>query len=95
MKFFNLNKSPFLNFTLDNVLIDANKEPKIGFHAAQKFDQYVYNNDTNYFYIAPEIIIDDEETEYADIYSFAFIIYLIFTNSVTFNDKKTHGRYIY
>ena len=90
MKLFFIFKSAFLNLTLDNVIIDSNFEPRIGFHAAQKFDQYIYNCNDNYFYIAPEVVIDDDEYNFliADIYSFAFIMYLLFTNSVTFHDEK-------
>lgn len=80
------------NLTLENIILDDNFEPKI-----RDFSLYHYYgspkcnlNESNYIYIAPELLKGSEfYTCLVDVYSFAFVIYKMFSNVVTFADSNS------
>lgn len=63
--------------TLENIFLDDNYEPKILISLIYDFDKFINTN--NYFYISPEFILGGSYSCSIDVYSFAFVVYKMFS----------------
>lgn len=83
------------NLSLKNIFLDENFEPKIanyGFHFYRDSNLSLYQKDPyDLFFLAPEEFYDDQfDQNYdcnIDVYSFAFVIYMMFSQNVEFPQK--------
>ena len=79
------------NLTMDNILLDDNFEPLINcigtfVYHANFVDEY-HEHKLNIF-TSPEVIINDEITIQSDVYSYAIILYLMFSRNPIFKSQK-------
>lgn len=82
------------NLKLNNILLDDKLEPKITdfrIPGANTFKLMLKSYIVNKYYLAPEVMreFEIEKGQFSvDVYSFAFILYFMFTKEIAFGDKK-------
>lgn len=85
-----LHKNKFLhrNLTLSHILIDENYEPKISFSINSQFLNGNFKKfhllSGSHFFMAPEILLNNDYSFPADVYSYAIVVYKMFSNSLQF-----------
>ncbi|KAK8871397.1 hypothetical protein M9Y10_007122 [Tritrichomonas musculus] len=82
------------NLTMDNILLDDNFEPLINCFGPTIFhsDLELVNHPRKVtIFVSPEIINKEEITTKSDVYSYAIILYLMFSRTPIFKNTKRMG----